>query len=299
MERIDSYKTKREISGIIMSLPSFITVFLFFLLPMMLSVHYSFTDWDGISKNYSFVGLRNFRDVIGERSFKQVLFNTFYLGILYVPILNALALLFATLIYNVGKKIGNLYKSVLFFPNLLSKVVVGFVWLLMYSYQNGLFNRTLRAIGLDFLVNDWLGNLKTVLPSVSVSIIWFALGYFLIIYTAGLTTIPVELYEACDVEGASRVQKFFSITIPMLAPSITINVVLSTIGIIQTFDIPFVLTNGGPGYMSETVALQIYHYAFTNLQQGKSLALSMILAAIAVVVALLELKMLKKREEIY
>jgi ABC-type sugar transport system permease subunit len=264
-----------------------------------MSVHFSFTDWNGISGAYKYIGFANFKDVINELSFSQIILNTLTLTILYVPVLNILALVLATLVFSVGRRIGNFYKSVLFFPNLLCMVVVGFIWKLMYMYDNGLINQTLNALGLKALAQDWLGNPSIVMSSMSLSIIWFATGYYLVIYLAGLTSIPVELYESCDVEGASSMQKFFKITIPLLAPSITINVVLSTIGIIACFDLPFVLTNGGPGYMSETIALQVYHYAFTNLQQGRSLALSMMLTLFAVIIAFLELKFFRKREDIY
>jgi len=112
-------------------------------------------------------------------------------------------------------------------------------------------------------------------------------------------TIPKELYEASEVAGANAVQKFFHITVPLLAQSITINVVLSTIGIISCFDLPFVLTEGGPGYLSETIALKVYHYAFASQQHGYSLALAIMLAVLAIVIALLELKLLLKREDVY
>ena len=238
-------------------------------------------------------------DVICESSFIQIILNTLYLTILYVPILNILALVLATLVFGVSRRMGNFYKSLLFFPNLLCMVVVGFIWKLMYMYDGGLINQIFNLLGLSVLAQDWLGSPSLVLASMSLSIIWFATGYYLVIYLAGLTAIPIELYESCDVEGATGMQKFLNITIPMLAPSITINIILSTIGIIACFDLPFVLTNGGPGYMSETIALQVYHYAFTNLQQGRSLALSMMLTLFAVTVAFVELKIFRKREDIY
>lgn len=279
--------------------PAMVLILVFFLFPILSSLRLSFTDWNGIPKALKFTGLDNYRYIIKEKSFITVVFNTLYLAVLFVPVLNALSIVIAVLIVNVSRKIGNFYKSILFFPNILSMVVVGFVWKLIYSYNNGLINVTLRSLKLDFLAFDWLGRKETVLPAMSLSIIWFSLGYYLVIYIAGLMAVPTELYEASSIDGASPLQKFFRITLPMLAPAITINVVLATLHIISEFDIPFVLTGGGPGYLSETIALQIYHYAFTSRLHGPSLALAVLLGIFSIVVALAELKILLKREDVF
>lgn len=283
-----------------MALPSFLVLAAFIVLPVALNIGYCFTDYDGVRSNYNFVGLDNFINVIKEESFLQIVLNTFKLAILYVVGLNVLAVVIAVFVTNVGRRFGNFVKSLLFFPSLLSMVVVGFIWKLLYDYNNGLINQIMRTLGLEVLVQEWLGNKDLVLVSVSISIIWFALGYYLIIYYAGLMGIPQELYEASDVEGASGLQKFFRITLPMLAPSTTINVVLSTVAILSCFDLPYVLTSGGgPGYFGETIAMEIFRYTYAAMEQGKAFALSVLLALIAVIVAVVELKLLLKREEEY
>ena len=131
----------------------------------------------------------------------------------------------------------------------------------------------------------------------SFTIIWFAVGYYLLIYLAGLNTVPVELYESAEVEGVTRTQKLFRITIPLIAPSVTINIVLSTIGIITLFDLPFVLTRGGPGYLSETLALHVYFYAFVQLQTTYALALAVLLGMFAILITSIQLRLLRRREE--
>jgi len=296
MQKCGKIARKDEITGLIFAMPSFLIITLFFFIPVCLSLRYSLTDWNGISANPSFIGIENFIDLFNEKNFFVVLLNTIFLMLLYVPVLNALSLLMSLFIFNSGKTLGNVCKSILFFPNLLSMVVVGFIWKIIFNYESGLLNQIFRKLGFQFLVQDWLGNINLVLPSISMSIIWFAIGYFTTIYVSGLASIPQELYEACKVEGANNQQIFFRITLPLLAPSITINIVLSSIGIISTFDLPFVMTNGGPGYASETIAMMIYHYAFSTLQQGYSLALSIILMFIAIIIAYVEFKLLRKRE---
>jgi multiple sugar transport system permease protein/raffinose/stachyose/melibiose transport system permease protein len=287
---------RRQLVCFLFTLPALTIVFVFFLFPMLRALLLSFTNWDGIARTYRWIGLKNFQTVVSDSSFRQIVFNTLYLTIIYVPVLNVVALLLAVGVYNAGRA-GNLYKAMLFFPNLLSMTVIGLIWNIIYRY-NGLFNRFLAAVGLKVLVQDWLGQVNTVLPAMSVTIIWFAVGYYLLIYLAGLNTVPVEIYESAEVEGVSAWQRLFRITIPLIAPSITINAVLSTIGIVTLFDLPFVLTGGGPGFKSQTIAMHVYAYAFQQLRTSYALALAVILGAFAILITSLQLRFLRRREEV-
>jgi ABC-type sugar transport system permease subunit len=287
---------KRQLVCFLFTLPALAIVAAFFLFPMLRALLLSFTNWDGIARSYRWIGLQNFQTVVSDSAFRQIVFNTLYLTIIYVPVLNVVALLLAVGVYNAGKA-GNLYKAMLFFPNLLSMTVIGLIWNIIYRY-NGLFNQFLKAVGLKVLVQDWLGQVNTVLPAMSVTIIWFAVGYYLLIYLAGLNTVPVEIYESAEVEGVSAWQKLVRITIPLIAPSITINAVLSTIGIVTLFDLPFVLTGGGPGFKSQTIAMHVYAYAFQQLRTSYALALAVILGAFAILITSLQLRYLRRREEV-
>jgi len=286
---------RRQITCFLFTLPALVVIFVFFLFPMLRSLVLSFTNWDGIGRDYQWVGLKNFATVVADSSFRQVVFNTLYLVVIYVPVLNVIALLFAVAVYNSGKA-GNIFKSILFFPNLLSMTVIGLIWKIFYN-NGGIINQFLKAVGLKILVRDWLGLPQTVLPAMSFTIIWFAVGYYLLIYLAGLNTVPVELYESAEVEGVTSAQKLFRITIPLIAPSITINIVLSTIGIITLFDLPFVLTRGGPGYLSQTLALHVYFYAFVQLQTTYALALAVLLGMFSILITSIQLGLLRRREE--
>jgi ABC-type sugar transport system permease subunit len=261
-----------------------------------MSFRYSLTDWNGIRRDISFVGLNRFRQVVSSRQFRQVLWNTIYLAVIYVPVLNATAMTLALAVNACGKKLGNLFKTILFFPNVLALAVVGYVWKMLYDTNMGAINQFLRDIGLAALAKDWLGLNATVLPSISLTIIWQAVGYYMVIYLAGLIAIPGELYEAADMDGASRWQVFKSITFPMLAPSLTINMVLSTVGILSCFDLPYTMTRGGPGFASTTLALQIYSYNYKYMQPAQGMALSVIMCIINVTIALILLTILKRRE---
>ena len=286
---------RRQFACFLFTLPALVVVFVFFLFPMLRSLVYSFTNWDGIGRDVQWVGLKNFVTVVTDSSFRQVVINTLYLIVIYVPVLNVVALLLAVAVYNAGKA-GNIYKSMLFFPNLLSMTVIALIWKIIYN-QGGILNQFLKAVGLKILTRDWLGLPQTVLPAMSFTIIWFAVGYYLLIYLAGLNTVPVDLYESAEVEGVTRAQKLFRITIPLIAPSITINIVLSTIGIITLFDLPMVLTRGGPGYLSQTLALHVYFYAFVQLQTTYALALAVLLGIFAMIITSIQLRLLRRREE--
>jgi multiple sugar transport system permease protein/raffinose/stachyose/melibiose transport system permease protein len=293
----DQLKDKTQLNEVLMVLPSFFIVFIFLLLPVIMSFVLSFTNWKGISWRFDFVGFENYKAVISQKSFLRVIWNTLLITIIYVPILNILALILASIIYPMKRLSGNFIKASLFFPNLLSPTVVGFIWLLMFQYQNGVINKVLTTVGLKRV--DWLGQAETVMPSISLSVLWFALGYFLVIYIAGMTTIPEELYECAEVEGAGAARKFFKITLPMLAPSILINVILSTIGVVGVFEQPMVMTNGGPGYLSETLGLQIYHYAYQLRIHGQALVTAVFMVLLALFLAFAEWLLLRKTEDIY
>lgn len=277
-------------------LPAVLLVTVFLICPIILSFQYSFTDWNGVSGDYRFVGFENYRNVIMAAEFKTLLFNTFYLIVLYVPVLNVLAVLSAVLIYDIGR-FANFYKAVLFLPNIVSMVVVGFIWRTIYNPSTGPLAYFLEKAGLGGRIQDWLGQKQTVMPSLSVAIIWFALGFYVLIYLGGLSTVPEELYEAAAVDGIHWWQRLFYITLPLIAQSITVNVVVSTIAILTLFDLPYVLTQGGPGYASETMALMSYQYAFKAMSQGKGMALAVMLTLITILFAVIELFFLNKKED--
>ena len=291
-------KNKKTKYAFLFILPALLMVAIFYIYPTLMSFRYSFTDWDAIKSPANFIGLDNFISVLTDKNMKEVFFNTFYLALIYVPFLNIIAIILAVIIINVGK-FKEVYKSVIFFPNVLSMGVMGYIWAMLYNADGGAFNLILEKIGLGSLALDWLGNDATVLPAISLTIIWFASGYYFVIYMAGLLSIPTELYESADIDGAKTLSKFKNITIPMLAPSITINVVLSTVGILSFFDLPFVMTRGGPGYSSSTIALQIYTYTYPSMQPANGVALSVILCLINILVTFILLKFLRRGEETY
>ncbi|BFJ84698.1 sugar ABC transporter permease [Ruthenibacterium sp. CLA-JM-H11] len=288
--------TSKLVSASLFVLPALILVLVFSIYPVLMSFRYSFTDWNGVSADYAFVGFDNYKNVISSDEFKTLFFNTFYLIILYVPVLNILAIFFSVIIYDIGRA-ANIYKVILFLPNIVSMVVVGFIWRTIYNPATGPLAYLLNALGCENLVQDWLGQKETVMPALSVSIIWYAVGFYVLIYLGGLSTVPNELYEAAAVDGITWWQKLFRITLPMISQSITINIIVSTIAILTLFDLPYVLTQGGPGYASQTMALMSYQYAFKAMSQGKAMALAVMLTLITILFAVCELFLLNRKED--
>ena len=295
MRSIRSNKTL--IPSIVFLSPALILILVFFIIPVIQSFYFSFTDFNGLKQDYNFVGFDNFKNVLTTRQSTAVIRNTFYLMIIYIPVLNVLALSLAVMIKDSGKKLQNLFKSVFFFPNLLALAVTGYIWRMMLNPATGALNHFLRSAGLDHLAIDWLGRADTVLPVISVTTVWFATGFYMVIYLAGLMGIPNELYEASSIDGATRWQQFRFITVPQLAPTFTINLILTTIGILGAFDLPLTMTEGGPGFSSTTVALQIYFFNARQLQLANGVALSVLLCIVSIIITAVLFMITSRREE--
>jgi len=278
-------------------LPAVFFVSMFIIVPVFMNIFLAFTNYKGFGVPYRFIGFQNFRSIFTDASFWLVLGNTFRLLLIYVVALNVVAVFLAVLIVDIGAGFGTFIKSLLYFPCLLAQVVVGFVWRMILSYQRGIVNVTFRNLGLDFLALNWLGEKQLVIPVISLVIVWFATGYYTIIYYAGLMAISPEYYEVATLEGANARQKFRFVTLPLLAPAITINVVLSTMGVLGAYDLPTSLSSGGgPGYHGTTLAILVIRYVYQTYQMGKALSVAVVMAFIAVVLAYFELKMLIRRE---
>jgi ABC-type sugar transport system permease subunit len=283
--------------GILYILPTLIIITIFIIVPICMNFWLAFTNYKGYGIPFRYIGMVNFKDLFTDANFWLVMKNTGKLLLIYVLALNTLAVIFAILVNNVGRKFGNFVKSLLYFPCLLAGVVIGFVWRLILNYHDGLLNVTLRTIGLDALASNWLGESHLVIPVVSLVIVWFATGYYTVIYYAGLMNISPEFYEVCDIEGANGLQQFRYVTLPLLAPSIKINVVLSTMGVLGSYDLPTALTaGGGPGYYGTTISMLVYRTAYEKFQYGRALAVAVVMAIAAVIIAYCELKLLLKRE---
>lgn len=261
------------------------------ILPLLLAVRYSFTSWDGMTVEKPFVGLKNYIDLFKDSNFRQAWWFTIKFTVANTIVQNVFALLFAVALDS-GIKAQKLYRTVLFIPCLISAVIVGFVWLKMYSNVLPELNEILGT-NINFLL---LGDKKTVLSGLVIANNWQWIGYWMLIYLAGLQSVPSDLYEAARVDGANAVQRFFNVTIPMLAPAITICVVGITTGSLKVYDLLVSSTDGGPGRASTSVIHSIYSTAISGRQYGYGSAMSVTLVLILLLVAMIQVKGLRKKE---
>lgn len=275
--------------------PAFIFFTLFIIVPTLASVYYSFTSWDGISPVVKFVGLANYKEIFTSTRFGNALKNTIILTLFISLFENAFALALALIVDNVrwGK---NFFRSAFYIPVLISGIVSGFIWKIMYNYNFGTFNTILKDIGLKDWQQDWLGNSRLTLLMVGVVLVWKGAGYYMIIYLASLQSVSVDLIEAAQIDGASPLQRFRAITLPLISGAFTINFTLSLINGLKVFDQINVMTDGGPGFTTETLVYLLYKVGFNEGRQGFGTAVGIMLLFIIIILNTIQQKFLRSRE---
>ncbi|MFT4145323.1 MAG: sugar ABC transporter permease [Mobilitalea sp.] len=272
-------------------LPGLVIFTIGLIIPMLLAVRYSFTSWDGMTKVKPFVGFENYINLLGDSDFRNAWWFTIKFTIGNTIIQNVLALLFAMALDR-GIKAQKLYRTAFFVPCLISAVIVGFVWLRMFSNVLPAINDILGT-SFNFLL---FGDGDTVLSGLLIANNWQWIGYWMLIYLAGLQSIPTELYEAARVDGAGALRRFRNVTIPMLAPAITICVVGITTGSLKVYDLLVSSTKGGPGRASTSIIYQTYTTAINGRQYGYGSAMSVTLVIVLLLVALIQVRGLKSKE---
>ncbi|MHA7964224.1 carbohydrate ABC transporter permease [Paenibacillus sp. CAU 1782] len=276
-------------------LPSFVLYTAFVMWPTFSSINLSFTSWDGINPEVRYIGLDNFKEIWESPRVHNALKNSIILAIALVILENVVALGLAVLVDKV-RWMRNIFRSIFYFPVLMSGIIMGFIWMIILNYNFGVVNQLLDMIGLSSWKVDWLGNPNFALASIILSTVWKASGYYMIIYLAGLQGIPQELLEAASIDGAGRWKQFIHVTFPLLAGATTVCVMLSMIGSLKLFDQIAVMTNGGPGFATETLTYIIYRVAFGEGRQGFGTALAIVLFLVILIISLIQIKLLRKRE---
>ena len=271
-------------------LPALLVYGIFKLYPLVSGLHMSLLRWDGIA-DPKYIGLRNFEKIFRDEMTATVLMNNVHYAVGTVVGKIALSLFLAILLHQALRG-RTFYRTSLFMPVVMSFVVVGVLWSWLFNPQFGLINSLLRGLGLDVLVQDWLGDAAVALNSLILVDIWKWYGFHMVIFLAGLQTIPDELYEAARIDGASVWQQFLHVTLPMLNPVMIVNVTISLMGAFNVFDIPFIMTGGGPANTTNVMALHIYIRGFKFYRFGFSAALSYVLLVIVTLVAAIQLKLM-------
>lgn len=288
-----SLNARNTLVGMSFILPNFIGFFILVLIPVIFSFGLSFMKWDGFTK-MEFAGLQNFINIFKDRVFKASLQQTFVYTIFTVACSMALALGLAILL-NKKLKAVNFFRSAIFFPYIASVVAVGAVWKAMFMKHGGLVNVVLSFFGWpEQSLPGWFGSTKWALAGVIIVSIWKNMGYYMVIYLAALQDIPVPLYEAAEMDGASSFKQFTRITFPMLTPSHFFVIMMLTINSFKTFDLIFALTEGGPGTSTTLLSMYLYNKSFISWDYGGASAAAMVLFVIVAIITVIQFRVEKK-----
>lgn len=279
--------------GYFFILPSFAMFLLFSLYPMFDTVRLSFQDFS--LKGRTWVGLDNYRSLIGDQYFTTILKNTLMYTVAIVPVGVVLALVLSTLIYQLPTPAQIFFKSAYYLPVVTSGVVLSLIWLYLYDPAFGLLNYLLGVIGISPVL--WLSDPRFSLISLVIMFHASHWGASIILLTASMGGIPKDLYEAARLDGASFVRQSTSITIPLLKPAIAFVAITSTIASLQIFTEIFVMTRGGPNYATTNMVFSIYEQGFIRFEFGRASAIAVMLLVITIVFALVQFRVLRSNEE--
>jgi multiple sugar transport system permease protein len=281
-----SAERRQATAGYLFVLPAMAIFFIFTLLPVVYSLYLSFTNYDVFTR-MDWIGLANYQDVLDDELFWRALQNTFAYTALSVPISMAVGLGLAMLLNRKLRGLG-FYRTAFYVPVVTSMVAISMIWIQLFDPLYGVVSNALEAVGLGGV--DWLGDPNLAMPSIIVVSVWKVIGWNMLIYLAGLQGIPDYLNEAAAIDGASRWQTFWKITLPLLKPTTFFIFVTSVIGAFQVFDIAYVMTGGGPANATLTLVQYIYNNAFKALDMGLAAAASFILFAIIMAVTLVSMR---------
>ena len=275
------------------TIPAVIFVVMMMYIPFVMSGYYSLTKWNGIAKNPVFIGLENFISIFsGQSDFMSALWFTIKYTLLFVIFSNVLAIALAVVLTK-KFKLANLFRGLFFIPYIMSMTIVGFIW--KFIFTSG-FKAFYQATGWSFWNLSWLGDTKMVFFSIVIVGVCQSLGFYIVLYIAGLQAVPTDVVEAAYVDGASKSQSFFKVVLPLLGPSMTTCVFMSLTNGLKVFDIILALTKGGPGKASYSATLQIYNEAFTNNNYGLGSAQAILYFLFVLLITQIVLRTMNKRE---
>ncbi|MCT4595344.1 MAG: sugar ABC transporter permease [Anaeromicrobium sp.] len=279
-----------------MYIPAFILFLIFVAFPFVSGIGISFTNWNGFSQSFQYIGIENYRNLIKDKNFWTAFFNTMIYGVGSTFFQQVLGLSYA-IILNEKFKGRTIARTFIYMPVLIAAVIMGYMWYFLVQYDGGAINEILIFLGYEPV--DWLANGKiAVWLMVGINVLQFV-GVSMVIYLAGLQAIPNMYYEAANVEGATEWQKFRNITLPLLMPAITTSVTLNLIGGLKLFDVIKALTNGGPGYSSHSLSTLINYTYFGNQSAGYASAIGLVLFLFIMIVSMGMQKIFREKEVDY
>jgi len=284
---------ERAVTGYLFLAPALLLMAVFTFYPFFQGVALSFQNWDGVGRDAPWVGTANYEKVFADTIFWSSMKTALLFGLVGYFLGNAISLGMA-LAVNHLKRGATFYRIAYYLPSVFSFVVVGmmFAWILQGSV--GIVNRSLVAVGLGAFTTRWLSDPSTAMPSVALVYVWYHWPFGFLLFLAGLQGVPRDLYEAASIDGAGAWARFRFITWPQLVPITTIISVLTLLSALQIFGTVIVLTNGGPGYLTEVPTLRIYKEAFVNHRFGVAAAMSVTFGVMLIVLSLVQLRISRR-----
>ncbi|MCM3784144.1 sugar ABC transporter permease [Neobacillus mesonae] len=275
-------------------LPALILFIMFFIYPILNSIYYSFTSWNGVSDNPKFIGFENYIKAFGDERFWESAMNNGWFILFSCCIQVPLIVFFSLLIANV-KKLKGLYKTAVFLPSIMSTAVIGILWGFIYEPNIGLLNQILGLFGIEPIY--WLSDEKYAMLSILLTNAWQWTGFYIIMVLAAILAIPRDLDEAAEIDGASRLQRALSITLPLIKPIISVVVMLSIAGAMKAADIVIVMTKGGPAGSTDVLATYMIKYAITNFKYGYGNTIAVLIFVFTLILTALYQLLVARRSE--
>ncbi|GIP41798.1 ABC transporter permease [Paenibacillus sp. J45TS6] len=279
---------------ILFILPALLLFFMFFIYPIFSSIYYSFTSWNGVSANPKFIGFSNYLKALGDERFWESAKNNGWFIVFSCFIQVPLIIFFSLLIANV-KKLKGLYKTAVFLPSIMSTAVIGILWGFIYEPNIGLLNKLLGLFGIEPLY--WLSDEKYAMFSILLTNAWQWTGFYIIMVLAAILSIPRDLDEAAEIDGATRLQRALSITLPLIKPIISVVIMLSIAGAMKAADIVIVMTKGGPAGSTDVLATYMIKYAITNFKYGYGNTIAVLIFIFTLILTALYQLLIARRSE--
>ncbi|WP_433938364.1 carbohydrate ABC transporter permease [Paenibacillus lautus] len=283
---------KRLMPYYLMTVPAVVLFFVFLTLPALQGVYYSFTNWNGFGDNFDFIGFKNYVNLFKDGNVGNAYWFTFKFAVVVTILINIFSLLIAMGL-NARIKARNFFRGIYFLPNILSVLIVGYIFNYLFS---NVFTIWGQNLGIGWLSTNILGSEQHAWIGIVVVAVWQGIAYNTILYLAGLQTIPGTLYEASNLDGANRWQEFWKITFPLIAPFFTINMVLAMKNSLMVFDQIVALTNGGPGRATQSISHLIYTGGFEGGEFAYQSANSVIYFILIATISIVQIRFLQRRE---
>ncbi|WP_088816402.1 MULTISPECIES: carbohydrate ABC transporter permease [Listeria] len=289
---VKKYKKRDMLSALFFVGPLFLGLLIFYLIPMVQSVFYSFTEW-GMFGGYNFTGLANYKKMIADPEVLKALKNTLTYAIFTVPIAMAISIFIATLLNNKIKGV-TAYRMIYFLPAVTMTSAVAMIWKWMFNSQYGIINQFLGLFGIDGPA--WLTDSNTAMIALIIVGVWSSLGTSIVIYLAGLQGVPTTFYEAAEMDGAGPIRKFFKITLPLLTPTMFFNLITSLISALQVYDLIFLMySQTNPALQDvQSLAYLFYKNAFILNDKGYGAAITVVLLMLTLVITVVNFGLQKK-----